>query len=38
LIAGALAELRSSLEIERLDAFVEPGLCIAQLRTRSGDE
>jgi predicted ArsR family transcriptional regulator len=38
LIAGALAELRSSLEIERLDAFVEPGLCIAQLRTRRGDE
>jgi predicted ArsR family transcriptional regulator len=40
LIAGAFAELRSSLEIERLDAFVEPGLCIAQLRSKSkrGDE
>jgi predicted ArsR family transcriptional regulator len=38
LIAGAFAELRSLLEIERLDAFVEPGLCIAQLRTKSGDE
>ncbi len=38
LIAGALAELRSSLEIERLDAFVEPGLCIAHLRTKTGDQ
>jgi predicted ArsR family transcriptional regulator len=35
LISGALAELRSDLEIERLDAFVEPGLCIARLRARS---
>jgi predicted ArsR family transcriptional regulator len=36
LISGALRELRSDLEVERLDAFVEPGLCIARLRTCDG--
>jgi predicted ArsR family transcriptional regulator len=34
LISGALAELRSSVEVERLDAFVEPALCVARLRMR----
>lgn len=34
LIGGALAELGSELEVERLDAFVEPDLCIAHLRRR----
>jgi predicted ArsR family transcriptional regulator len=34
LISGALAELRSDLDVERLDAFVEPGLCIATLSAR----
>jgi predicted ArsR family transcriptional regulator len=32
LISGALAELGSELRVERLDAFVEPHLCIAHLR------
>jgi len=32
LISGALAELSSSVEVERLDAFVEPELCVARLR------
>lgn len=32
LISGALAELGNELEVERLDAFVEPELCIARLR------
>jgi predicted ArsR family transcriptional regulator len=31
LISGALAELGSGLRVERLDAFVEPNLCIAKL-------
>lgn len=35
LISGALAELGSGLEVDRLDAFVEPDLCIARLRRRS---
>lgn len=34
LIDGALTELESSLEVERLDPFVEPELCVARLRTR----
>ena len=34
LIAGALTELRSSLEVEELDSFVRSDLCIARLRTR----
>lgn len=34
LIAGALAELGSTVEVDRLDAFVEPQLCIARLRAR----
>jgi predicted ArsR family transcriptional regulator len=32
LISGALAELRSGIEVERLDAFAESDLCIAWLR------
>src|SRR5581483_7003028 len=32
LISGALAELGDELEVERLDAFVEPELCVARLR------
>jgi predicted ArsR family transcriptional regulator len=35
LISGALEELRSSLEVERLDAFVEPELCVARLGRRA---
>ena len=35
LISGALAELGNELEVERLDAFVEPDLCIARLRRRA---
>lgn len=35
LIAGALAELGSGLEVERLDALIEPELCIAHLRTHT---
>ena len=34
LISGALAELRSRLELDALEPFVEPGLCIARLRVR----
>jgi len=34
LIAGALAELRSTLEVEQLDPFVEPRLCVARLGRR----
>ena len=34
LIAGALAELGSRLEVDDLDAFVEPELCVARLRRR----
>ena len=31
LIDGALAELGCGLAVERLDVFVEPGLCVAHL-------
>jgi predicted ArsR family transcriptional regulator len=34
LISGALEELRSDLVVEGLEAFVEPGLCIARLAAR----
>lgn len=34
LICGALAELGSGLELERLDVFVEEQLCIAQIAPR----
>lgn len=34
LISGALRALRSDLDVERLDAFVEPELCIARLHPR----
>ena len=34
LIAGALDELGSTLDVERLDPFVEPELCIARLGRR----
>jgi len=34
LIDGALAGLGSSLEVARLDALVEPGVCVAYLRAR----
>ena len=34
IIDGALAEAGSDEAVERLDAFVEPGLCIAHLRQR----
>ncbi|HSC49008.1 MAG TPA: helix-turn-helix domain-containing protein [Gaiellaceae bacterium] len=37
LIAGALAELGSTLELERLDPFVEPQLCIARLGPRADE-
>lgn len=33
IIEGALAESKTGLTVERLDAFVEPALCIAHLRT-----
>ncbi|MES1246893.1 MAG: helix-turn-helix domain-containing protein [Actinomycetota bacterium] len=36
LIDGALEELGSDLRIERVDAFVEPDLCVARLRATSG--
>jgi predicted ArsR family transcriptional regulator len=32
LISGALGELGSKLEVEALDVFVEPDLCVARLR------
>jgi predicted ArsR family transcriptional regulator len=32
LISGALEELGAALEVEQLDAFVEPELCIARSR------
>ena len=32
LMRGALAEVDSAVEVETLDAFVEPNLCIARLR------
>jgi len=35
LISGALEELRSSLEVERLEPFVEPELCVARLGRRA---
>jgi predicted ArsR family transcriptional regulator len=34
LISGALDELGSRLEVDGLDVFVEPDLCIAHLRAR----
>ena len=34
IIDGALAEAGSEQSVERLEPFVEPGLCIAQLRRR----
>lgn len=34
LISGALDELGSQLEVEGLDVFVEPDLCVARLRRR----
>jgi len=34
LIAGALAELQSTLGLEQLDAFVAPDLCVARLGAR----
>jgi predicted ArsR family transcriptional regulator len=33
LISGALGELGSGLEVDELDVFVEPDLCIARLRS-----
>jgi predicted ArsR family transcriptional regulator len=35
MISGALAELGSSLEVDGLDVFVEPNLCVARLRAHS---
>ena len=35
IIDGALAEAGSGQIVERLDPFVEPGLCVARLRERS---
>jgi predicted ArsR family transcriptional regulator len=32
LVRGALAELRSPMQVERLDPFDEPGRCTAYLR------
>jgi predicted ArsR family transcriptional regulator len=34
LVAGALSELRSDLELDGLDVFVRPDLCVARLRRR----
>ena len=34
LIAGALAGLESTLRLERLDAFIQPQLCVARLAPR----
>jgi predicted ArsR family transcriptional regulator len=34
LLSGALAELGSELEVEGLDVFVRPDLCVARLRQR----
>ncbi len=38
LVAGALEELDSGLDIEALDVFVRPDLCIARLRQRELSE
>jgi predicted ArsR family transcriptional regulator len=35
LISGALGELGSTLDVDSLDVFVEPDLCIARLRRRA---
>jgi predicted ArsR family transcriptional regulator len=35
LISGALAELHSRLEVQQLDSFVKPDLCIARLRVQA---
>jgi predicted ArsR family transcriptional regulator len=37
MISGALAELGSELRVERLDAFVEPNLCVARLTRTERD-
>ncbi len=34
LVSGALEELGSDLEVDRLDVFVRPDLCVARLRQR----
>jgi len=38
LISGALTELHSRLEVQQLDAFVKPDLCIARLRVQAQRE
>jgi predicted ArsR family transcriptional regulator len=38
LMAGALEELGSGLEVEGLDVFVRPDLCVARLRERELSE
>jgi predicted ArsR family transcriptional regulator len=38
LISGALAELRSRVEVGELDPFVEPDLCVVKLRLRQSSE
>jgi predicted ArsR family transcriptional regulator len=37
LVSGALEELGSELEVEGLDVFVEPDLCIARLARRGSE-
>jgi len=36
LMRGALAQLRTPVVVERLDPFVEPGLCVARLTAGNG--
>jgi predicted ArsR family transcriptional regulator len=36
MISGALEELGSDLEVDGLDVFVRPDLCVARLRQRTG--
>lgn len=36
LISGALTELQSRLEVDQLQSFVRPDLCVARLRERPG--
>jgi predicted ArsR family transcriptional regulator len=38
IVDGALAEADSEQEVERLEPFVEPGLCIAHLRARAAPQ
>jgi predicted ArsR family transcriptional regulator len=38
IVSGALAELASGLELEALDVFVRPDLCIARLARRRAEE